>query len=161
MQCAHFFPNMGKSATLTLTRRVVNHLTSGVDRGWHHRRMPDLEGRVAFITGGSGGLGSAIAAALAAQGAAVAVADLPIEQGQLNKHTRLKAIASRHGATPAQVALAWVLRQADVIAIPKAGTPEHVVANRRAVELRLTPDDLAQLDQAFPPPSGPQPLEML
>jgi len=57
--------------------------------------------------------------------------------------------------------LAWVLRQPGVIAIPKAATPAHVQQNRAALDLRLTPEDLAQLDQAFPPPDGPQPLEMI
>jgi diketogulonate reductase-like aldo/keto reductase len=54
-----------------------------------------------------------------------------------------------------------VLRQDGIIAIPKAGTPAHVRENRAALDLRLTEHDLAALDRAFPPPTGPQPLEML
>ena len=89
------------------------------------------------------------------------VAYSPIEQGRLLRHPELRAVAARHDATPAQAALAWVLRHPDVIAIPKAGHPDHVRENRAALELSLIEPDLAALDRAFPPPSGPQPLEML
>jgi diketogulonate reductase-like aldo/keto reductase len=85
----------------------------------------------------------------------------PIEQGRLLTHPELKRIARTHAATPAQVALAWVLRGPGVMAIPKAGTVAHVRENRAALDLRLTAEDLASLDRAFPPPDGPQPLEML
>jgi diketogulonate reductase-like aldo/keto reductase len=85
----------------------------------------------------------------------------PIEQGRMLKHPVLKKVAARHGATPAQIALAWLLRQDLLIAIPKAATPEHVRENRAALDIRLTDQDLAALDQAFPPPNGPRPLEML
>ncbi|MGB7481367.1 MAG: aldo/keto reductase [Burkholderiaceae bacterium] len=85
----------------------------------------------------------------------------PIEQGRLAGHSLLAAIAAGHGITPAQIALAWVLRQPGVIAIPKAATPAHLRANRAALDVRLSADALAQLDAAFPPPSGPQPLEMI
>jgi diketogulonate reductase-like aldo/keto reductase len=59
------------------------------------------------------------------------------------------------------VGLAWVLRHRDLIAIPRAGNPRYVRENRAALDLRLTAPDLAALDRAFPPPGGPQPLEML
>lgn len=85
----------------------------------------------------------------------------PVEQGRLLDHPALGDIAKAHGATPAQVALAWVMRAAGVIAIPKAGTIAHVQENRAALDLALTKDDLAALDRAFPPPKGPRPLEML
>jgi diketogulonate reductase-like aldo/keto reductase len=85
----------------------------------------------------------------------------PIEQGRLLHHPMLLAIAAHHDATPAQVALAWVLRLDGVIAIPRASKPEHVRENRLALELRLTSADLAALDDAFPPPVGKVPLEML
>jgi diketogulonate reductase-like aldo/keto reductase len=85
----------------------------------------------------------------------------PIEQGRMLRHPALATVAARHGATPAQVGLAWVLRQDGVIAIPKAGRPDHVRENRAALDLRLTPEDLAVLDKAFPPPNGPRPLEVL
>jgi diketogulonate reductase-like aldo/keto reductase len=85
----------------------------------------------------------------------------PIEQGRLLGHPALRRVASRRGATPAQVALAWVLRQEGVIAIPKAANPAHVREDRGAIDLVLSPEDLAELDRAFPPPTGPTPLEML
>jgi diketogulonate reductase-like aldo/keto reductase len=82
----------------------------------------------------------------------------PIEQGRLLDHPAIRAIAERHHVTPAQVALAWVLREEGVIAIPEAGTQDHVKENRAAVKLHLEDEDLAELDRDFPPPSGPQPL---
>jgi diketogulonate reductase-like aldo/keto reductase len=85
----------------------------------------------------------------------------PIEQGRLLNNQTLKTIAARHQATPATVALAWVLRQDGVIAIPKASTEAHVRENCAALDLRLTAQDLAELDHAFPPPQGPQPLQMI
>jgi diketogulonate reductase-like aldo/keto reductase len=85
----------------------------------------------------------------------------PIEQGRLLRRPELQAVAARHGATPAQAALAWVLRHDDVIAIPKAGDPRHVRENRAALDLSLTEQDLAALDRAFPPPAGSRSLEML
>lgn len=85
----------------------------------------------------------------------------PIEQGRMLRHPALNRVAERHGATAAQVALAWLLRQDGVIAIPKAASAEHVRENRAALDLRLTEADLADLDRAFPPPTGPKPLEML
>ncbi|WP_394619302.1 aldo/keto reductase [Lentzea sp. JNUCC 0626] len=85
----------------------------------------------------------------------------PVEQGRLLDSPALAAVASRHDATPAQIALAWVLRLPHVTAIPKAGTPDHVRENARARDLTLSPEDLADLDHAFPPPTGPSPLAML
>ncbi|MBP2314552.1 aldo/keto reductase [Azospirillum soli] len=85
----------------------------------------------------------------------------PIERGRMLRDARLRAVAERHGATPAQVALAWLLRQKGVIAIPKASNPAHVRENRAALDLRLDEHDLATLDSAFPPPRMPRPLEML
>ena len=72
----------------------------------------------------------------------------------------LVAVAQQHGCSPAQVALAWVLRHDGVIAIPKAATPEHLRENRAALDLVLTEADLAQLDQAFAPPKRRLPLAM-
>lgn len=85
----------------------------------------------------------------------------PIEQGRLLRQRALKEIADRHDATPAQVALAWLLRQDGVIVIPKATAAAHVRENRGATGVQLTPADLAALDRAFPPPASPRPLEML
>jgi diketogulonate reductase-like aldo/keto reductase len=85
----------------------------------------------------------------------------PIEQGRLLANATLRAIAAGLGATPAQVALAWVLRQDQVLAIPKAGSVAHVQENRAAAELQLSASDLAALDDAFPRPTKRRPLEML
>jgi diketogulonate reductase-like aldo/keto reductase len=85
----------------------------------------------------------------------------PVNQGSLAEDRRLAAIAARHGATPAQIALAWVLRRKGVIAIPKAVEPEHVRRNRAALDIELDAADLAELDRAFPPPRRKQPLAMI
>lgn len=85
----------------------------------------------------------------------------PVEQGRLVCDERLSAIATRRGASAAQVALAWTLRRDGMIAIPKAGTVEHVRDNRAAADLVLDADDVAALDAVFPPPNRRRPLEML
>jgi diketogulonate reductase-like aldo/keto reductase len=89
------------------------------------------------------------------------IAYSPIEQGRLLGHRELKRVAARHTATPAQVALAWLLRQDGVVAIPKAASVSHVRENNAALELRLTKEDRAALDRAFPPPTEATPLAML
>jgi diketogulonate reductase-like aldo/keto reductase len=85
----------------------------------------------------------------------------PIEQGRLLRKRALATIAWRRGATPAQVALAWLIRQKGVVAIPKAGRADHVRENHGALALELAPDDLAELEAAFPPPREAEPLAML
>jgi diketogulonate reductase-like aldo/keto reductase len=85
----------------------------------------------------------------------------PIEQGRLLDHPVLHRVAQHHKATPAQVALAWVLRREGIIAIPQAGDPRHVRENHGALDFRLAKQELADLDLAFPPPRGPEPLAML
>lgn len=85
----------------------------------------------------------------------------PVEQGRMLGHPVLARVGERHGATAAQVALAWILRRPGLIAIPKAGRPQHVRENRAALDVALTPADLADLDRAFPPPRAARPLEML
>lgn len=85
----------------------------------------------------------------------------PIEQGKLLRNRAVLAIAKRHNATAAQIALAWVLRNDHIIAIPKAGTVEHVRQNRDSLDIELTSLDLAALDESFPPPRRKQALEVL
>jgi diketogulonate reductase-like aldo/keto reductase len=85
----------------------------------------------------------------------------PVEQGRILRDRALARVAERHDATPAQIALAWLLRQDDLMVIPKATSPTHVRENRAALDINLSKSDLAELDQAFPPPRGVQPLEML
>lgn len=86
----------------------------------------------------------------------------PIGQGgRLLRHAALRAVADRHGASAAQVAIAWAMRQPGVIAIPKAATTAHVRENAAAAALALTAEDLAAIDAAFPPPQRKRPLAMI
>ncbi|MCA0014186.1 aldo/keto reductase [Mesorhizobium sp. B292B1B] len=85
----------------------------------------------------------------------------PVEQGALARNASLDAVAARHGATAAQIALAWVMHQEGVIAIPKASSQEHVRQNVAALDIKLTGEDLADLDRAFPPPGRKRGLEMI
>ncbi|WP_027060837.1 aldo/keto reductase [Mesorhizobium loti] len=85
----------------------------------------------------------------------------PVEQGALARNSRLDAVAARHNATPAQIALAWVIHQDGVIAIPKASSQEHVRQNFAALDIKLTQQDLADLDRAFPAPTRKRGLEMI
>jgi diketogulonate reductase-like aldo/keto reductase len=85
----------------------------------------------------------------------------PIEQGRMLKNSALQAVAMNHNATAAQIALAWLIRQPGVIAIPKSATLQHIKDNRAATDIKLTAADLAALDKAFPPPTRKRALEML
>ena len=85
----------------------------------------------------------------------------PVEQGRLLEHEAIIPIMERTGASAAQIALAWLLRRNDVIAIPKAGTPAHVIDNRGAAEILFSEEDLAELHRAFPAPMRRTRLEML
>jgi diketogulonate reductase-like aldo/keto reductase len=85
----------------------------------------------------------------------------PLGQGRLLRHAVLQALARRHEATAAQIALAWVVSHAGVDAIPQTSVPAHVQENGAAAEISLSAQDLADLDGAFPRPRGAPPLEML
>jgi diketogulonate reductase-like aldo/keto reductase len=85
----------------------------------------------------------------------------PIEQGRILGEATLLRVAERHRATPAQIALAWVLRDGGVIAIPRASSVGHVRDNAAAADISLAPEDLAELDRAFPPPKRKRSLEMI
>jgi diketogulonate reductase-like aldo/keto reductase len=86
----------------------------------------------------------------------------PVGQGgRLLREAAMIEVAHRREATPAQVALAWALRHPHVIAIPKASDAAHVRENAAAAALELTPEDLAEIDAAFPPPRRKRPLAML
>jgi diketogulonate reductase-like aldo/keto reductase len=88
------------------------------------------------------------------------IAYSPVEEGLLtHPHPVLKRVAKRHDATPAQIALAWVIREDGVVAIPKAADPKHVRENRGAADIKLAKRDLEELDESFPPPAGKKPLE--
>lgn len=85
----------------------------------------------------------------------------PLDEGTLAAHPALKAIAKRIGASPAQVALAWLLRDPRVAVIPKSSSPGHVRANAAAREVKLDAEATAELDRAFPPPKRKRPLEII
>jgi len=85
----------------------------------------------------------------------------PVDQGGLVDHPSLRAVAESHRATPTQVALAWVLRQRGVMAIPKSSRAVHLRHNWASLGLRLSAAELAQLDRLFPPPRRKRPLAVL
>jgi diketogulonate reductase-like aldo/keto reductase len=96
-----------------------------------------------------------------AQRAIPVMAYSPLEQTRLLDDAALGRIAAKHAAAPAQVALAWVLRQEAVIAIPKASSAAHVRQNHLSLQMQLDADDMAMLDRAFRAPVRKVPLEML
>ncbi len=85
----------------------------------------------------------------------------PIEQAKLIRNKTLIEFSRRHAMTPAQAALAWLLKDDDVIAIPKSGRRERLSENLGALEVRFSSEALSELDRAFPAPSGRSALEML
>lgn len=85
----------------------------------------------------------------------------PIEQARLLRHPGLAKLAASIGATPAQLALAWLLDKPGVIVIPKSGKVAHLEENVKALDVAVTPEIRAELDRMFPPPKGPSSLEML
>ena len=86
----------------------------------------------------------------------------PVGQGgRLLRSPALAAVAKRHNATPAQIAIAWGMRHGNVISIPKASSAAHVRENAAAGEIELTQQDLADIDAAHPPPRRKQSLDIL
>lgn len=85
----------------------------------------------------------------------------PLGQGGVVRNRALLALATKHGVSPAAIALAWVLRNENVIAIPKASHLGHVRENAAAADLVLDAADLGELDKAFAPPKGAKPLAIL
>lgn len=85
----------------------------------------------------------------------------PIEQGRLLDHPDLIHIAKTYQATPAQIALAFLLDRDGVMAIPKSANPQRIEENRGCIDLDITDEDWAILDAAFPPPSRKKSLDML
>ncbi len=92
----------------------------------------------------------------------VMMAYSPVGHGRgLLENATLKKIAKRHDVTTSQIALAWVLRQPGVIAIPKASREKHVRDNARSIDIKLSKENLADLDREFPPPKSKKSLSML
>jgi diketogulonate reductase-like aldo/keto reductase len=85
----------------------------------------------------------------------------PLGQGSLLARKELKDLARVRGVKPAAIALAWTLRRSDVIAIPKTADLAHLKENGAAADLVLSDEELAALDRAFPPPSGPSRLAII
>jgi aldehyde reductase len=85
----------------------------------------------------------------------------PFDQGRLLEGGPLASFARKHGMTPGQVAIAWLLAQDGVIAIPKTGSAQRVQENAEALARPLSRQQLEELDRLFAPPDGPSPLAML
>ena len=84
----------------------------------------------------------------------------PIEQRAFVNDSKLSDIAAKHDATTTQIALSWLLHQDNIISIPKATNPQHVRENRAALDIKLTEEDLRELDRAFKPPIRKMSLAM-
>ncbi|WP_417407905.1 aldo/keto reductase [Hoeflea sp.] len=85
----------------------------------------------------------------------------PLDEGRLLRHPGLGKLAKRLGLPPAQLALAFLLSRDNVIAIPKSSSPDRVAENRAAADISLSGDQLAELNQIFPPPRSREPLQMI
>ncbi|HEX7236236.1 MAG TPA: aldo/keto reductase, partial [Gammaproteobacteria bacterium] len=91
----------------------------------------------------------------------MAYSPLGSDSRRLRTHPVLKAMAARLGVSSSRIALAWLLRQPDVIAIPKASSEAHVRDNHAALKLEISAEDLEKLDRSFPPPKSATPLAMI
>jgi diketogulonate reductase-like aldo/keto reductase len=78
------------------------------------------------------------------------IAHSPLGRGTLAQHPLLVKLGDDRGVTAAPIALAWCLREPDLVVTPKSVDPRRIEQNLRAAELRLTANELQQIDQAFP-----------
>lgn len=85
----------------------------------------------------------------------------PLEQARLLRSSELQRFAEANGMTPAQAALRWLLAQEDVIVIPKTTKRDRLDEDIAALDADLTPEQLAELDRLFPPPTRRAPLDVL
>ena len=85
----------------------------------------------------------------------------PLGQGRILRDHVLQHVADKHNVSPAAIAVAWVMRHSNIIAIPKTSDVDRVHQNFQAADLALDDEDLAVLEGAFPPPSGPSSLAIL
>ncbi|RZS77924.1 diketogulonate reductase-like aldo/keto reductase [Motilibacter rhizosphaerae] len=148
-------------------------LQAGEIRGWGVSNLdaPDLD-ELASVAGGSQVQTDQVLYNLARRGlehdllprcraaGVPLMAYSPVDHGELLRQPAVRQLAAAKGVTPAQLALAWVLRLPDVFAVVKASTPERVAENRAALDLVLSPEELDELDRSFPPPTRKVPLEM-
>jgi len=95
------------------------------------------------------------------QAAMPVMAYCPLGEGRLLRDGTLAVLAERHGVTPASIALAWLLAQPQTIAIPKTSRPERLDPIVAALDVKLDAEDLALLDDEFPPPDGPTALAIV
>jgi len=82
----------------------------------------------------------------------------PIDQGALLDQPALREMAQRRGVAPAQLALAWMLAQPGVMALPKSSDALHLRQNWQAAALRLDAAEITKLQRLFPPPRRKQAL---
>jgi len=85
----------------------------------------------------------------------------PLHQGALARNRKLATLAAPLGISAAQLAIAWLLAQRNVIVIPQSSNVEHVTECRAAADVRLSHETLAAIDATFPPPKRARPLAML
>ncbi len=90
-----------------------------------------------------------------------AMAYSPVDHARLPKQSVLNDIAHARGLSVMQIALAWVLQQPQVMAIPKASTVAHVTENAAARDVILSAEELNLIDTQFKPPKSKRSLEML
>ena len=90
-----------------------------------------------------------------------AMAYSPVDHSRLPRQSVLNDIADARGVSSMQIALAWILQQPQIMAIPKASTVAHVTENVAARDINLSPEDLIKIDTQFKPPKSKRPLEML
>ena len=85
----------------------------------------------------------------------------PLGEGRLLRDASLATLADRHGVTPASIALAWLISRERTIAIPKTSRVERIAPIVAALDIELDEEDLALLDNEFPPPEGPSALSIV
>lgn len=84
----------------------------------------------------------------------------PEKKEHVYNHPIIKDIAKAHNISVIQLLLSWVMNQENMIAIPKAGSPEHIKQNTDTLDIQLNKEELQQLDMAFPAPEKRVPLSI-
>jgi len=94
------------------------------------------------------------------------IAYCPLAQGgslerNILRNETLNEIAKEHNVKPLQIALAWTIRENDVISIPKASSIDHVIENAKAAAIILSSEDIERLDKVFKKPSRKMSLDIV